>query len=85
MTISFSLKQLRGMIGVEVEYQGVACKVIEVLEDRPAIVLQCIDASCIQPNQHGDPNRRVPQTYTVPVLSDNQKEWHTEFLSLNLI
>ncbi len=85
MTISFSLEQLRGMIGVRVEYEGVACKVIEVLEDPPAIVLQCIDASCIQLNQHGDPTRRVPQTYTVPVLNENQKEWHTAFLSLDLI
>lgn len=74
------------MIGVRVEFEGVACKVIEVLEDHhPAIVLQCIDESCIQPNQHGDPNRRVPQTYTVPVLSEDQKQWHAAFLSLNLI
>ena len=84
--IVITLDQLRGMIGLEAYHQGIACQVIEVLEDGPSLVLQAIALhGVIQPNQHGDPSRRVPQTFTVQVLTDSRRELHPEYLALDLI
>ena len=84
-TISISLQQLRGMIGVEVLHNGVRCQIIEVLEDGPSIVLQSQHNAAIQANQHGDAHRRTPQTFTIPVLTANKTELHNSFLQLDLI
>ncbi len=84
--IALTLEQLRGMIGQVVYHQGVCCCVIEVLEDGPALVLQDRAAHTeIQNNQYGDPKRRVAQTYTVQVLSEDGQNWHPEFLGLELL
>ena len=83
--IVITLEQLRGMIGLKVQHQGLRCQVIEVLEDGPSLVIQnCEAVSTIQANQFGDANRRVPQTHTIPVLTPDQKELHALFLSLEL-
>ncbi len=83
--INITLEQLRGMIGIQVEHNGRACEVVEVLEDGPSIVLRCLDQSNIQTSLHGNPTRRAPQTYTIPVLTPDQRELHAEFLSLDLL
>ena len=79
-----SLKQLRGMIGVQLYYNNKACQVIEVLEDGPSIVLQFFEDD-IQKNQHGDAHRRVPEIICIPVLSKDKKQLSELFLSLDLI
>ncbi len=81
-----TLDQLRGMIGLHLVHQGTSCQVIEVLEDGPSLVLQSIHESpTIQPNQHGEAQRRTPVTYTVPVLNNERNELHPQFLALDLI
>ena len=81
-----TLDQLRGMIGLRLIHQGMTCQVIEVLEDGPSLVLQSIhETPTIQPNQHGEAQRRTPVTYTVPVLSRDKNELHPQFLALDLI
>jgi hypothetical protein len=81
-----TLDQLRGMIGLHLIHQGMSCQVIEVLEDGPSLVLQSIHESpTIQPNQHGEAQRRTPVTYTVPVLTRDKNELHPQFLALDLI
>lgn len=85
-TIDITLDQLRRMIGLQVRYEGIVCAIIEVLEDGPSLVLQKSgDTTTIQPNQYGDATRRVPVTYTVPVLTPDRDELHGEFLSLELV
>ena len=85
-SIEISLQQLRGMIGLTVRYQGEHCLVVEVLEDSTSLVLQSQEyQATIQADQYGDPRRRVPQTYTIPVLSAQRDELHPEFLSLELV
>lgn len=80
-----SIEQLRGMIGLRMRHQGVLCQVIEVLEDGPSLVLQnCDEGTTIQPNIYGEANRRVPLTYTVPVLTGDRLELHPAFLALDL-
>lgn len=80
-----TLEQLRACIGRELDFDGYACRVIEVLEDGPALVLSCeTGASIIQPNQHGDATRRVPRTCTVPVMDSEGTALHPDFVALNL-
>ena len=81
-----TLDQLRGMIGLHLLHQGIPCRVIEVLEDGPSLVLQSINEEpSIQANQHGEATRRTPVSYTVPVLNDTQTELHAQFLKLDLV
>lgn len=83
--IIITLDQLRNMIGMRMFYQGTLCQVIEVLEDGPSLVLQSIsEAPTIQSNQHGEPTRRAPVTYTIPVLNSDHTELHPAFLALDL-
>ncbi|NOY66283.1 MAG: hypothetical protein GXP13_02585 [Gammaproteobacteria bacterium] len=83
--IVITLDQLRGMIGVAVIHQGIPCKIVEVLEDGPSLVLINIDESHIQVNQYGNPLRKVPQTFTVPVLNSAGDEIHPAYLALDLL
>ena len=68
MAVAELIKDLRDLIGLPVEYQGIRCEVIEVLEDKPSLVLQdCDNHNTIQADQHGEAHRRVPVTRTVQV------------------
>ena len=84
-TINITLAQLRNMIGVHVSHQGIACKVVEVLEDGPSLVLVSIDEDHIQTDQYGNPLRRVPQTFNVPVLTADGQTIHPSYLALDLL
>ncbi len=83
--ITITLEQLRKMIGVQVIHEKIACKVIEVLEDGPALVLISISEDHIQLDQYGNPLRKVPETFTVPVLSKDGNFIHPLYLALDLI
>jgi hypothetical protein len=83
--LAITVEQLRGMIGLEVHYRGMYHLVIEVLEDGPALVLEERGTEPgIQPSLLGVATRRVPQTHTVPVLSDDRLQLHAEFLAIEL-
>ena len=84
--LNITLLQLRGMIGRQVFVETKAYQIIEVLEHSHELVLRhSLDETDIQPNQHGDANRRVPATTTVPVLTADRNEFHPAFLALDLI
>jgi len=84
--LNITLIQLRGMIGKQVQHNTRAYQVIEVLEFSQELVLQnLLEISDIQANQHGDANRRVPATTTVPVLTADRNELHPTFLALDLL
>jgi len=83
--IILTIEQLRSLIGLRMHHQGELCQVIEVLENGPAIVLQSLGPRPgIQPNQHGDPTRLAPITYTIPVLNHDRSELHPDYLALDL-
>ena len=82
--IVITLQQLRGLIGIRMYHQDILCQVIEVLEDGPSIVLQAVNQTRIQNNQHGGASRHAPVTYTIPVLSPDQTELHPSYLALEL-
>jgi len=79
------LTALRDLLGTEVTHQGVRCRLLEVLDDGPFVILEdCEKNMTIQENQYGGLWRRVPQVYTVPVISNGTSELHPQFLALNL-
>jgi len=79
------LTALRDLLGTEVMYQGVRCRVLEVLDDGPLLVLEdCEENKTIQENQYGGLWRRVPQVYTIPVMTSGTCELHPQFVELNL-
>ena len=83
--IVITLKQLRQMIGVQVRYRDCLWQVIEVLEDGPSLVLECVaPTKVLQPDQYGEGYRRVPQRTSIPVLTRDRRELHPEFLELDL-
>lgn len=83
---NLSLDQLRELIGVRVEHEGVHCEIIEILEDGPALILQNCEAfSVIQPDQHGEAHRKVPPTLTIPIFAPDGKGLSAGFLNLDLI
>ncbi len=84
--ISKLIKQLRSTIGVEVEYNGSRCAVVELLEQPLCLVVEALSArSTIQDNQFGSPQRRVSRIFTIPCLSEsNDGTLHQELLSLGL-
>lgn len=80
-----TVDQLQYLIGMRVSFQGACCRIIEVLEDGPELVLQeCDERTTIQPDQHGEAHRRVPHTLTIPIMSPDKKEFSPAFLSLDL-
>lgn len=84
--INLSLSQLRSLIGQSVSHRGTACHVIEILADGPALVLQDAERNTdIQDNQFGEPNRRVPRIYLVPLLDDDGTTIHPDFMRLGLL
>lgn len=63
--------KLRTLLGRALTYQGVSCRVIELLADQgpPALVLRdARERKIIQPNQYGDAAGWAPETFTVAVL-----------------
>ncbi len=78
--------ELRTLIGRRVRYKGELYEVFEILEHDPlALVLQNEAHLLIQPDQHGEAHRRVPETVTVPVALNETaapdfQEMHLELL-----
>jgi hypothetical protein len=84
--IIISIEQLRGLIGLQVLYEGEDCRVVEVIEDNLSIVLGHENRdTTIQSDQHGHARRKVPQTTIIPVLNSNGDEFSQQFLCLELI
>ena len=79
-------QRLRGLIGTRLRHQGQSCRIIEVVEPGPMLIVQCENTNgVIQANQYGDATRRVPKTISIPVLSEDGSDYHPEFRLLGLL
>jgi hypothetical protein len=84
--IVITLSQLRGMIGLRVRHEGAEWQVIEVLEDGPSLVLEDLRPTRMpQADQYGETSLWVPHWVTVPVLAEDRRELHPDFLGLDLL
>jgi hypothetical protein len=68
---------LAGAIGRTAIIEGRRVRVVEVLAEGPALVLEDRDAEAVvQADLHGNPQRRVPHTATIPVSSSVREGLH---------
>jgi hypothetical protein len=77
--------KLKTLLGRSLNYQGLSCRVIELLieEEPPALVLRASDNSkVIQPNQYGDAVGWAPHTFTVAVLDVRGDRFNPELPEL---
>lgn len=76
--------EMARLVGERIVYEGVPCEVIDVLTEGPSLVLARRDSGSdvIQRDEHGDPRRRVPRTYTVPLHSEVTSDLHPIVLML---
>ena len=82
---SVSIDRLRALIGRQLDHAGHRCEVLEILEEEQAVVLCCLSGdTVIQADQHGEPRRRVPETYTIPVFGPDG-DYDERFLALGLL
>lgn len=74
------------LIGRRVRYQGQTYEIIEILIEEPALlVLQNEGHTTIQPDQHGEAHRRVPETVTLPVTLKNSGDFDFEDMEVELL
>ncbi len=73
------LPALRKLIGREVPYLGQRCRVIELLEHGPELVLQCPNRpQVIQGDQFGGPRRRAPHLVTLALYPGEDGVLHPD-------
>lgn len=81
----FTVANLRSLIGHEVHYNGQRCKIIEILEDGPHLILQHEEQNTtIQADQHGEAHRMVPATTTLAVMDSEGDGLSKDFHNLKL-
>ncbi|MCW9088570.1 MAG: hypothetical protein OQK54_03460 [Gammaproteobacteria bacterium] len=78
---------LQSHIGQTVNHRGASCRVVELLENEPALVLEvCHARSSLQETQYGDPGRRVAEIVTIPLFAEpGSAALHPELLRLGLL
>ncbi len=84
--MSLTLDQLRAMIGLRLRLRGQAFRVIEVIEDQTALVLEpeSPDARDIQADAYGQARRHAREIVMVPVFNADRTGLHEEFLEIDL-
>jgi hypothetical protein len=76
------IDDLRSLIGRRVEWHGVVCEIVEVLDDGPALVLRSADPDRpVHGDRHGEAVRRAPDNFEVPVAGTDGNA-HPDFIAL---
>jgi len=70
------LHRLSGLLGREALIEGRRLCVIEILREGPLLVLQEHGNHALQDNLYGQPRRRVPQHFSVPLVSELGNRLH---------
>ncbi len=84
--VKLKIAALRDAIGQRVRFRDVTFEIIEILEDGPSFVLQdCEKHTSIQPDQHGEAHRRVPNTMTLPVLMTTEGALDADAMGIELL
>ena len=75
---------LQTWLGREVAWRGQRYRVVEVLDDGPALVLESASAAHhIQPDAHGRPHREARDTLLIPLWDPERQERHADFTELD--
>ncbi len=83
----FDLARIRELIGASVVHHGQRCRLVEVLDDERAVVLEaCHRFSELQSGQSGAAVRRVPRRIVVRIFApDPEGGFSRDFLELGLL
>lgn len=78
------IERLRALIGTRFRYLDIDWRIVEVLGEEDALVLMRCDNSNhpVQHSQYGQPQRRVPQTLTLPLSDGEGQAYSDEVLEL---
>ncbi len=79
------LQRLRNRLGTRLRYQGSPYVLVDILTDDLALVLRSTSATVIQANRHGEPNRRAPETVTVPIYVNDEHTRNPLLMELGLL
>jgi len=77
-------EQLEALLGFETRHLGHVCVIHEILDCGHTLVLISIQQDNIQGDQFGNPRRRVPLTFSVPIIDEDGRSPHPEYLALEL-
>ncbi|PIE83614.1 MAG: hypothetical protein CSA09_01885 [Candidatus Contendobacter odensis] len=76
-------EKLKQLLNQTLTYQGMPCRVIEILADELTLVLRDnTDRKVLQANQYGDAGDWLPQTFTVAVLNVRRDDLNPELPEL---
>ncbi|HED15438.1 MAG TPA: hypothetical protein ENI64_01260 [Gammaproteobacteria bacterium] len=76
--------QLEKLLGCETRHQGHACVIHEILDNGRTLILISVQQENIQGDQFGNPRRRVPLSFSVPIIDEDGRSPHPEYLALEL-
>lgn len=83
MTDDGFLDRLRGLIGRDCEYLGGRCRLVEVLADEGAVVLERRGGlPPIQPDQYGYASHRGNEVVQIPIFGADRDHFSDELLDL---
>ncbi|RDH81046.1 MAG: hypothetical protein DIZ80_13060 [endosymbiont of Galathealinum brachiosum] len=68
--------QLHKLIGQQITHDNKSCMLIEVIDNGPLLVFQCLAKKEIQHDQHGNANRRSLPTFTIHCLNEFKTDLH---------
>ncbi len=77
-------EQLEKLLGLETRHQGHVCVIHEILDNGNTLVLISVQQGNIQGDQFGNPRRRVPITFSIPIIDKDGHSPHPEYLALEL-
>lgn len=69
-------KLLHNLIGQKLIHEKKLHVLIEVMDDGPYLVFQCLQDKTIQCNQHGNAHRKSAPTYTIHCLNEQKDDLH---------
>ncbi len=76
--------QLEKLLGCTTRHQGHDCVIHEILDNGRTLILISIQQGNIQGDQYGNPRRRVPLTFSIPIVDEDGQSPHPEYLALEL-
>ncbi len=79
-----SLPHLRTLIGLRLRHRGSPCRVVEVLDSPPALVLEAIAPASLVADQYGHPWEYAAETRVLRLLSDDRTRLSDALLDLEL-
>jgi len=80
-----TLPHLRGLVGLRVSHLGQICRIIEVLDEPPSLVLQPDQPPSLMPDHLGRSFEYSEVSIILPVLTEDQTGLNNALLELDIL